>query len=210
MATLAPTRPQLTNVLLVVGWFAIIYLAAATDFFTTNGTEPPWRLGLAAGFPVLFVAFALRWSAGFRAWAATLDLRLLITLQAWRFAGFVFIAFSANGLLPSSFAIPASLGDVAIAVTAPFVANYVLRHGPAATRLFLTWTVLGFLDLVAAVTLGILNSRGPLGLLSDDGGLTTDLVSRMPVVLIPTFGVPLMLVLHMLSVANHRATTLRP
>jgi hypothetical protein len=209
MATLAPARPQLTNVLLVVAWFAIIFIAAAAGFFTTDGTEPPWRLGLAAGLPVLFVAAALRLSTGFRTWAESLDLRLLINLQSWRIAGFVFIAFSANNLLPESFAIPASLGDVAIAVTAPFMANYVLRHGAAATKVFLTWTVLGFLDLVAAVTLGVLNSRGPLGLLSDDNGLTTDLVSRMPVVLIPTFGVPLMLVLHMLAVTNHRAATLR-
>jgi hypothetical protein len=115
----------------------------------------------------------------------------------------VFIAFSANGLLPASFAIPASLGDIAVAITAPFMANYVASRGRAAMPLFLAWTVFGFLDLVAAVTLGILNSRGPLGILSDQT-LTTDLVTHLPIVLIPTFGVPLMLVLHLLSVANLR------
>jgi hypothetical protein len=189
------------NVGLVVLWFAVAYFAAATGFFITDGDEPPWRLGLAVALPVLLTALSLWLSTSFRGWAAGLDLHLLIQLQSWRLAGFVFIAFSANGLLPASFAIPASLGDVAVAVTAPFMANYVARRGRAAMPLFLTWTVFGFLDLVAAVTLGVLNSSGPIGILSDQV-VTTDLVTRLPVVLIPVFGVPLMLVLHLLSVAN--------
>jgi hypothetical protein len=202
MTALAPARPQtVRNVMLVVLWFAIAFLAAATDFFVTDGDEPPWRLGLAVGLPVLLTALGLWLSEPFRAWAASLNLPLLIQLQSWRFAGFVFISFSANGLLPASFAIPASLGDIAIAVTAPFMAAYVARRGRAAMPLFLAWTVFGFLDLVAAVTLGVLNSRGPLGILSDQT-VTTDLVTHLPVVLIPVFGVPLMLVLHLLSVAN--------
>jgi hypothetical protein len=202
MTALATARPgTIRNVTLVVLWFAVVFLAAATDFFVTEGDEPPWRLGLAAGLPVLLTALGLWLSESFRAWAASLDLHLLIQLQSWRFAGFVFICFSANGLLPASFAIPASIGDVAVALTAPFMANHVARHGRAALPLFLTWTVFGFLDLVNAVTLGVLNSKGPIGVLSD-GTLTTDLVTHMPIVLIPVFGVPLMLVLHLLSVAN--------
>lgn len=205
MTTLAPARPQtVRNVGLVVLWFAIAYLAAAAGFFTTDGTEPPWRLGLAVGLPVVITAVGLWRSPRFRDWAASLDLRLMIQLQSWRLAGFVFISFSANGLLPASFAIPASLGDAAIAVTAPFMANYVARRGRAAMPLFLAWTVFGFLDLVVAVTLGVLNSAGPFGILSDQV-LTTALVTELPVVLIPIFGVPLMLVLHLLSVANLKA-----
>ena len=201
MTALTFLRPQTSstrNVLLVVTWFVVIYLLAAAGFFTTDGVEPPWRLGLAVGLPVAAVAVAVWRSEAVRAWADCLDLRLLIALQSWRFGGFVFIAMSANGLLPASFAIPASLGDVAMAVTAPFVANYVVRVGRAAMPLLIGWTIFGFLDLIAAVTLGILNSEGPLGILSDQV-LTTDLVTRLPVVLIPTFGVPLMLVLHILA-----------
>ncbi len=202
MTALIDARPRtVRNVGLVVLWFAVALLAAATDFFVTGPDEPPWRLGLFTGLPVLLTALGLWRSESFRAWAASLDLRLMIQLQSWRLAGFVFISFSANGLLPASFAIPASLGDAAIALTAPFMANYVARRGRAAMPVFLAWTVFGFLDLVNAVTLGVLNSRGPIGILSDQI-VTTELVTHLPVVLIPVFGVPLMLVLHLLSAAN--------
>lgn len=199
MSTLAPARPRISAlpVLLVAAWFAVVYLAASADFFV-RGSEPPWRLGLAIVIPLAVVALALWRSERVRDWTRSLDLQLLTNLQAWRMGGFVFIAFSVNGLLPASFAIPASIGDIAVAVAAPFVARHLDRVG-----LFLAWTAFGIVDLVAAVTLGILNSAGPLGLLSD-GTLTTDLVTRMPVVLIPTFGVPLLLVLHMLSLAHLR------
>jgi hypothetical protein len=199
MSTLAPARPRIAAlpVLLMVAWLGVIFLLAATGFFV-RGTEPPWRLGLAILVPLAAVALALWRSDAVRAGVRSLDLQFLTTLQAWRLAGFVFIAFSVNGLLPDSFAIPASLGDIAVALTAPLVARHLDR-----LPLFIGWTVFGILDLVNAVTLGVLNSAGPLGLLTD-GTLTTDLTTRMPLVLIPAFGVPLMLVLHMLSLAHLR------
>ena len=57
--------------------------------------------------------------------------------------------------------------------------------------------------LLVAVTLGVLNAVGPWGLLSD-GLVTTDQLTRLPLSLIPTFGVPFLLVVHLLSLARLR------
>lgn len=203
MSTLAPTRPQMFPVILIAAWFIAAFLLAAGGVFDGPASEPPWRLGLAIVVPIAGVGLALLLSPAFRAWTRSLDLQLLIQLQAWRLGGFAFIALSANHLLAESFAIPAALGDAAIAVTAPFMARHVASRG--ATPLFYAWTAFGILDLAAAVALGILNAPGPWGLLVDQGP-TTELVGTMPVVLIPTFGVPLMIVLHLLSLARIRST----
>lgn len=80
---------------------------------------------------------------------------------------------------------------MAIAVAAPFVAKYAPRG-----KVFLAWTVLGILDLVNAVGLGVAH------------GLTDpamSIMSRLPLSLIPTFGVPFLLVVHLLSLRTARA-----
>ncbi|HEV2784002.1 MAG TPA: hypothetical protein VGX25_31830 [Actinophytocola sp.] len=202
MSTLAPTRPQTFPVLLVAAWFAAAYLLADAGAFVGTADEPPWRIGLAILVPIGAAGLALWLSPTARTWARSLDLQLLITMQAWRYGGFAFIALWAAGLLPAGFALPAGLGDIAIATAAPFVARHTAAHGP--TRVFYAWTALGILDLVVAVTLGILNSPGPFGLLAGDP--TTAVVDTFPVALIPAFGVPLMIVLHLLSLARVRST----
>src|SRR5262249_44425760 len=150
------------------------YLAGAAGLFHPSGTQPPLGIGLAAGLPVLLTGLALLVWRPFRAWAESLDLPLLTSLQAWRVAGFVFLVLYSAGSLPGSFALPAGLGDLAVALSAPFVAGYlaVHRYLPA-RRFYLGWTAFGILDLLVAVTLGVLNAVGPWGLLSD-GVVTTD------------------------------------
>lgn len=172
--------------LIAVGWFVIAFVAAAFGVFENGPGEPPVAVGIAAGVPPLLVGAALLWSHRFRAWAGSLDLALLINLQGWRVGGFVFVAFWAQGLLPGGFALPAGLGDVAIAVAAPFVARYARRRG------FLVWTALGILDLLLAVSLGVLHSFTEPSMA---------IVSQSPLVLIPVFGVPLLLVVHLLSLS---------
>ncbi|GLZ29653.1 hypothetical protein Lesp02_18430 [Lentzea sp. NBRC 105346] len=171
-------------------WFIAAFVAGALGWFQTEGTEPPIVLGVAAGLPPLAVLAALRWSPRFNQWVGTRDHGLLINLQAWRIGGFVFVALWAQGLLPAGFALPAGIGDVAIATTAPFVAKYAPTG-----RIFTLWTALGILDLVTAVSLGIAH------------GLTDPamaIVSRLPLSLIPTFGVPFLLVVHLLSLRTAR------
>jgi hypothetical protein len=56
------------------------------------------------------------------------DLPLLTAVQAWRFAGFGFLALFVYGVLPGIFAWPAGLGDMMIGLTAPWVALALARR----------------------------------------------------------------------------------
>jgi hypothetical protein len=62
------------------------------------------------------------------------------------------------------------------------------------------WNVLGLVDLVTAVSLGILASASPIGILASD--VTTQAMGRFPLSLIPTFFVPLLAIFHLISLAR--------
>ena len=90
-----------------------------------------------------------------RQFALTADLRFITATQAWRFGGFAFLALYTYGVLPGYFAWPAGLGDMAIGAAAPWMLVGLAREpGFAGSRKFVTWNVLGILDLIVAVTVG--------------------------------------------------------
>jgi hypothetical protein len=62
---------------------------------------------------------------------------------------------------------------------------------------FVVWNVLGLMDLMVAVSLGILASGTPLGILAGD--VSTRLMGMFPLSLIPTFFVPLLVIPHLVS-----------
>jgi hypothetical protein len=192
--------------LLVVGvvWLTLAAVAAAAGLVVRPATEPPLRIGLAAGLPVLGVGVALLVLPRFRAWAGSLDLALLINLQGWRVAGFAFLALYAQGLLPGGFAWPAGLGDIAVGIAAPFVAGHVVRRGRAAGRVVAGWTAFGIADFVVAIALGMANHLTVLPAVPD-GAATHAPMAELPLSLIPTFVVPFLLVVHLLTLARLRA-----
>jgi hypothetical protein len=157
-------------------------------------------VGLAALVPPVVAVWGALGSARFRAWARSLDLGFLTMLQSWRVVGIAFLALAATGSLPDGFAVPAGLGDIAVGVTAPLVALHVVGRGRVGQRIYLAWAAFGILDLVNAVTLGVLYSDSRIGLLTTD--LDTGLMQVPPMVLIPAFGVPLALVLHVIALVN--------
>jgi hypothetical protein len=192
-----PPRSLAPAALVAIGWFGAAFAASALGAFRTPPGDPPVAIALAAGAPPLAVLVLALNSSRFRAWASNLDLRFLTLVQTWRVAGLAFLALAAVDALPAGFALPAGIGDVAIGLTAPLVAVFVIGRSD---RLFIAWTVLGIADLLAAVTLGVLYSDNPVGLLHGDIG--TDLMTTLPMSLIPAFGVPITLVAHTLSVVN--------
>src|SRR5258708_33653286 len=122
--------------------------------------------------------------------------RTLTFVHSWRIAGFTFLALYAAGLLPGVFALPAGWGDIAIGATAPLaalkLANFSRRRG------FILWQILGIFDLVTAVTLGT-TARW-----ISPNEVATALMTVLPLSLIPTFAVPLFIVLHVLCIAQAR------
>jgi len=203
MAQALSTRPSISVRKLTVAAFVVWFLFAVAGSLSSlfdSEPRPPLPLGLAAVSPVaLFVIWYLT-SVSFRELVWSLDLRLLTLAQTWRVGGIVFLILHQQGALPGVFAIPAGWGDIAIGITAPIVARYWRRPFPAKT--FVVWNLLGSFDLVLAVTLGVLASRTPIGILAGD--VTTHLMGQFPLSLIPTFFVPLLLILHLISLSRVR------
>jgi hypothetical protein len=184
---------NLTVVVLAV-WFLFALGGSLLGVFD-SGPRRPLLLGLAAVAPVVAFVAGYLTSSPFREFVLSLDLRALALAQTMRVVGIVFVILYWLGALPGVFALPAGWGDFAIGITAPVVAWYWKRPFPY--RTFIVWNVLGSLDLVTAMGLGVLASPSPLGILAGD--LSTRLMGQFPLSLIPTFFVPLMLIFHLIS-----------
>ncbi len=183
-------------------WLALVFLLGAKGAFVRPPEIPPLPIVLGVTVPLLGFVAAYLGSAAFRALILTADLRLLVAIQAWRAGGLAFLALQAHGILPGLFAWPAGLGDIAIGVTAPWVALALIRRPAfAASRLFLVWNLLGILDLIIAVTTGALSSGFVAGLV---GQVTTAPMAQLPLVLIPAYLVPLFIMLHLTALLQAR------
>ena len=93
-------------------------------------------------------------------------------------------------------------GDFAIGATAPLMAWAISARKDFSRGVFVFWNVLGLVDLVMAVTLGILSSDSPVGILA--GEVTTRPMGQFPLSLIPTFFVPVLLIFHLIALAQIR------
>lgn len=192
---------QLTWAVLIL-WFASIFALGAAGSFVQPPDTPPLAILLGATLPIAAFLAAWQLSASFRALVLSADLRLLAALNAWRAGGLGFLALSTHGVLPGLFAWPAGLGDIAIGVTAPFMALALMRNPAfAGSRTFAAWNVLGLLDLVVAVGLGAL---GAGWLSAYTGGIATTPMSQMPLVLVPAYFVPLFVILHLVALFHYR------
>jgi hypothetical protein len=182
-------------------WFLAAFAAGAAGAFTTApGTPPlPILVGALAPLAVFFGAYA--GSRAFRALVRSADLRLVSAVQAWRAGGLGFIALAAHGVLPGLFAWPAGLGDIAIGLSAPWIALALTRERDfIGTRAFSLWNWLGILDLLVAVSMGVLSS----GLVPGLTQVPTTAMTELPLVLIPTYFVPLFVMLHAVALFQAR------
>jgi hypothetical protein len=203
MAHALSTRPtnsvrNLTVAVLVL-WFLIALGGSLLGVFDSE-LRPPIPLGFAAVVPVAVFVFCYLASVRFRQFVLSLDMRMLTVAQTLRIAGIVFVILYQQGALPGVFALPAGWGDIAIGITAPLVAWY-WKH-PFPRKTFIAWNVLGSLDLLMAVSLGVLASATPVGVLAGD--VTTRLMGKFPLSLIPTFFVPLFVIFHLISLSRVR------
>jgi hypothetical protein len=191
---------------LLVFWFALIFVLAVEGAFVRPPQAPPFPILLGATVPLVVFLAAYQGSEAFRAMVLGADLRLLTAIQAWRAGGLGFLALYAHGVLPGLFAWPAGLGDIAIGITAPWVALVLIRRPKfAATPHFVAWNLFGILDLVVAVSTGALSSGFVFGLA---GKVTTAPMAQLPLVLIPAYFVPLFVMFHLAALFQARRSLL--
>lgn len=186
-----------TGAAIVLGWLATVALLARGGVFAAGPDRRVPVILLGIGLPiVLGWALITRWPAA-RHVVERIPLPWLMGVQLYRVLGAVFLFAYAQDLMPGEFALPAGLGDVAIGLAAPLVAYAFVRRGASARRAAVAWNILGIADLVVAVSMGFLTSPSPLQQLAIEA--PNALISRYPFVLIPTFAVPVSILLHLLS-----------
>jgi len=196
-------RTSALIVTVLAAWLAAVLGLGASGAFMAPRATPPIALLIAFAAPILVSVAAYRTSARFREWVLGIEPRRLVSMQAWRFAGFSFVTLYVYGILPGFFAWPAGLGDMAIGATAPWMLAR-LTESPSfvSSRAFVRWNLLGLLDLFVAMSLGAIG-----GFLASDQPVTTAPMALLPLVLIPAFFVPIFILMHfaLLAQAKHAA-----
>jgi hypothetical protein len=157
---------------------------------------------LSVTVPVALFAVWYRASSSFREFVLALDPEMLTLVQAWRVVGFAFVALYSYQLLPAPFALSAGWGDVAVGVSAVLAAKWLVR--PPRRVAFIGWQLFGMSDLFGAMILGA--GAGLLGLqgASMPGGATMTPMMVLPLSMIPTFFVPLFLIIHVICILQAR------
>jgi hypothetical protein len=187
---------------LIIAWFVFALSASALHLFQNNAN----RIGLAVAFaavtPIAVFSLWFAASESFRHFALSLNPRILTSAQSWRVVGFTFVLLEAHRVLPAVFAFPAGYGDMAIGMTASYVAWKLAE--PAHRNYFILWQLLGILDLVIAVSVG--TTAG----LIDPQGPPMAPMTVLPLSLIPTFLVPLFVILHVICIAQARSWKAAP
>jgi hypothetical protein len=179
---------------LVGVWLVWSVAASALHFYKAGPDGYPLRVGLAAIIPIALFLVSFFRSQRFREFTLALNPRSLTMAQSLRVQGFVFLVLASYGILPRVFAWPAGWGDIFIGATAFLVALNWANAGHR--RSFIFWQLLGIADLVNAVTLGTIAQ------VIDPHGIPTSAMTVLPLSLIPTFFVPLFLILHVICIAQ--------
>jgi hypothetical protein len=182
---------------LIGAWFVLSVVAGRQSVFIAGPSQPPLPLLVAVLGPPALFALAYRLSRRVRDFALGIDLRLLTAVQTWRVLGGVFLFLYGLGLLPGLFAWPAGLGDMIVGVAAVFVLYAMMVGTPTWRRRVLWLNVAGLIDFVGAVGTGVLTSNSTLGVFAPAAPRID--MGALPLSLIPTFAVPLWIIVHLIS-----------
>jgi hypothetical protein len=113
----------------------------------------------------------------------------VIAVQVYRVEGVIFLILYASNLLPGMFAVPAGAGDVAVGLLALAIGIDISGRQQIRSRTVLLWNLFRIADLIVALATGFLTSPSTFQRFSFDHPY--ELISVFPLVLIPTFLVPL-------------------
>ena len=177
----------------LAAWATVVAVLAARGAFAQSGAE---RL------PPVAIALVLLLAATGASLVASPSLRRLLTnqkhltlLNVWRLMGFIFLLLMLNGQMPALWALPSGVGDILVGAAAPLIARGI--DSPGSRRRAVLFNVLGLADLVVAVGLGVMTSPGPTQVFRTTP--TSALATRFPLALVPTFLVPLAVMVHVIS-----------
>ena len=188
--------------MVLLAWLAVVAIAGRNGVFEAGPSRPPLPLLVAVVLPPALFALLYRLSDRVRDFALSLDLRLVTAMMAWRVIGVMFLVLYAFGMLPGLFAWPAGVGDFAVGLTAPFVVQTMIAESVGWERRVFWLNVAGLVDFVGAIATGVLSSNSAIGVFAS--AAPTVSMGALPLSLIPTFAVPLWIVLHMIALIQLR------
>ncbi len=194
------------HVLIVRGalavWIILIAAIAASGAFLNFSAMPPRVLGtvlLAFGFVIYFLrdrrALALLKLIPPAGVIALQTVRVVIEFILWQ--------LERIHLLPIEMTFAGHNFDILIGITAPVMAFLALK--PGREKLLISWNAVGLVLLTNVVVTGLLSAPTPFRVFHTDP--PTFLIGTLPYVLLPTFLVPVVYLLHALSI--HQALSPR-
>jgi hypothetical protein len=178
------------------------WIALATSI-TASGAVARSPLVLLVMFMLPLVAAGLAaTSPALRAAMMAIPAPLIIALNGMRVLGVLMLVDAAAGRLSGPFPYSAGIGDIITGLFALPVARLAARN-PRDLRV-LEWNIFGTLDLLTAVSLGIISANGsPLQLIH--AGTGSAAMTTLPWALVPLVLVPTYLIGHALIFAHVRA-----
>jgi len=196
------TRAFRVSAVILLGWLALsIALAAMGAYHVDASAIPTIQYGIA--LPILIGILLIWRSETARRILDAVPQPWLVGVQLYRALGVIFLILYASGKLPAFFAWPAGIGDIAIGLLAPVVGLAYARAPSATVGLVRAWNVFGILDLVVALATGFMTAPSLIQPIQVEPN--SDLMTVLPMVLIPVYLVPLSIVLHLASLAKvHR------
>jgi hypothetical protein len=128
-----------------------------------------------------------RYWKSFRAWLQELPWAALVSFHLTRFVGFYFLWLYHQHQLPRAFALPAGIGDLAVAIWAVIllVSTPAVRRRPG---FLLGWNIFGLADILMVIADAAIIGR------ADPAAMRPLL--QLPLSLLPTFIVPIILASH--------------
>ena len=192
----------------LVGWFALALTLAILGVYDANSDQLP-NIEFGIITPILIAGLFIWRSSTISRLIDAIPRHWVIAVQLYRAEGVTFLILYASKLLPGLFALPAGAGDMAIGLTGLIIGINAARRGQLLPRTVLRWNLFGIADLIIALATGLLTSPSPLQRFAFDH--PNQLISTFPLILIPTFLVPLAILLHIISLAQlRRAGVCRP
>jgi hypothetical protein len=199
---------QFGIVSLVALWLVGSTIVSQTGLFN-QPNQPPVYFGLFLGVPMLGFLLAYAFSKSIKQALLAVPLWIVVGLHIFRFAGIFLVIDGISHTLPPLFGWSAGIGDI-ISATVSIPLALALRRGDHSKQLhtrFIVWNIFGLTDLFNAITLGLLYSVSVVGILSRPG-LNSQLITFLPHSIIPTFYVPLLILLHLLALRRNKETGL--
>lgn len=179
----------------LLGWLAVAFVLGWQGAYTARADNWP-TIQFGIGVPIIG-GILLYWrSSLLRDIVEAIPQPWLIGIQTYRALGVIFLILFAAGHIPGYFALPAGIGDIGVGIAALTIAWTYGSSAPLA-GLTILWNVVGLADLVVAVGTGFTSSPSPLQITAFD--LPNQIITEMPLILVPTFAVPLSVLLHFAS-----------